>query len=71
MENYQLPRAVLSPCVQAFIELLLNEAGEVDKGIYAGAKTLHARVKQSELLTPFSTTVYPDCPSHSAPTLDW
>jgi hypothetical protein len=35
MQNYQLPGVVLSPCVQTFIELLLNEAAEGDKGVFA------------------------------------
>jgi hypothetical protein len=36
MENYQLPGVVLSPCVQTFIELLLSEAAEGDKGVFVG-----------------------------------
>jgi hypothetical protein len=32
MQNYQLSGVVLSPCVETFIDLLLNEIAEGNKG---------------------------------------
>jgi hypothetical protein len=75
MDSNQLPGVVLSPCVQTFIELLLNEIAEGNRGPAPDVlrvKKLPCKGQTGTVIDSIQHTRSSKlCPSHSSPSLAW